>query len=173
MRFFLSFFTYAFITLWTSSAYSFSVDGFSSGSSPQAIMSIAKERSLDAWDILHDNLAIGKQSESRVDGTFAFCDNQLFVYSRSIDFDADFFPMAKKISDQYGDAVKIKTSEQTWNGNGGGFIRSITLVWYKDKDKIELSFVPEGRDGKGSLRYNRGASISYMAKTKCSVSQFK
>jgi hypothetical protein len=84
-------------------------------------------------------------------------------YTHHIDFDADYWPLLKSMLDEHGQPEKVEATRQTWSGPGGGFIVSTKLSWHVADDTIELLFSPEGRDGKGNLRYVRLASVSYSA----------
>ena len=46
-------------------------------------------------------------------------------------------------------------------------IESIDMLWKRgDGTELSISFTPEGRDGAGTLRYNRGTSISYIDRSR-------
>lgn len=154
-------------------AHAFTVDGFSSGMSREQVAAVAESRALEVWEMQRGSVAIGRRSDLRVDGTFAFCDGALFVFSHSVDFDADYFQLMRDFLAKYGQPREISTAEHPWTGQGRGKIRSIDTVWVTSSDRVSISLTPEGRDGKGQLRYNRSVNVSYVSKTSCSMGHFR
>jgi len=153
-------------------ARAFTADGFTSGMSPSDLASVAASRSLEAWEHSDGIFAVGKRSESRVDGTFTFCDSKLFAYNRVLDFDVEYFQTVQRFLAEFGQPNRLTTEEQPWPGPGGGYVRSVQLLWTRGDDRVTLSVIPEGRDGRGALRHNRSATVSYLSRTRCSAKQF-
>lgn len=154
--------------LFAAPAQAFEADGFASGMSRDQIAASAVNRGLEAWDSIFDNLTIGKQIDARIDGMFSFCKGRMSWYNRPIDFTAEYYPSVEALLSRFGQPKSTVIDQQPWSGPGGGYIRTISTVWAHGKDRITLSVSPEGRDGKGGLRHNTGASITYSASTQCS-----
>jgi len=162
---------FALIAICPLTAGSFTADDFTSGMSRGALVAIAASRSLEVWDIAAGSVAMGRRSELRVDGTFAFCEDGLYAYNHNVDFDVDYFQTVQKLLADYGQPTKLATELQSWVGPGGGYVRSVQLIWRRGDDRVTVNVAPEGRDGKGALRHNRHASVSYLARSKCSAGQ--
>lgn len=93
--------------------------------------------------------------------TLAFCKGKVMSVSRPIDADVDFVP-AVNIALRDRGQPQVMTSSQAWSGPGGGSVESLTLRWVRAGVRYDISITPEGRDGRGDLRHNRGASISFV-----------
>ncbi len=87
------------------------------------------------------------------------------AYSKAIDPDNDYVPTLERNLSSWGQP-KVSVRRQPWSGPGGGDIVSLDNLWKRGSDEINLSFSPEGRDGKGGLRYNRGAFLSYADRSR-------
>jgi hypothetical protein len=148
-------------------ATAFDIDGFRSGMTREQLSAEAKNGGLEANQGPYGSWYIGKAAENRIDGTFSFCGKALVSYHRSVDFDVDYTPSLRTFIEKHGQPRRVRTTQNPWTGPGGGSIARVDMAWYAGNDRITLSFSPEGRDGKGQLRHNRGASISYDAKNPC------
>ena len=112
---------------------------------------------------------IGNFSEYRFDGTFTFCKGEgLVLYSRTIDFDADYMPAFHSFLEKNGQPKRTSNLQIPMYGNGSLVVPTVEIAWYKGNDRITLSFSPELRDGKGQLRLSRNAYINYATKSSCS-----
>lgn len=154
------------------SATAFTADGYKSGMSRAEVTTIASGRSLEIWDVAEGVIALGIRSDFRIDGTITFCESRLYAYNRNIDFDADYVQTLQRFLSEYGQPARVFTGEQPWSGPGSGYVRSAQMSWWKGDDRVSLTVVPEGRDGKGMLRHNRNANVSFLARSKCSFDQF-
>jgi hypothetical protein len=160
------------VSLLTASAQAFEADGFASDMSRAQIEVAARHRGLEAWNTDFDNLVIGNRPNMRIDGVFAFCDDKMRWYNRPLDFDSDYYAAMESFLGNFGQPSSTTVGQQPWNGPGGGYVQSVSTVWKSEKDRITLSFSPEGRDGKGALIHNRAASVSYVAATRCTSSNW-
>ena len=152
--------------------HAFDVDGFRSGMSREELNAVASFRSFETWNTGPSSVSMGKPAESRIDGSFAFCNRQLSSYSRAVDVDADYYQVVHELLLKYGQPTKVLAKEEPWIGTGGGSIRSIEMFWRHGKERTDVRLSPEGSDGTGALRYKRYASISFVARTTCNSKYF-
>lgn len=149
----------------SSAAAAFDVDGYRSGMTPAEVAAIAQRNGLEMWQMpnMPGAWAIGIRAQYRVDATFAFCaPTGLVAYSHSLDPDNAYLPAVERAIAAWGQP-KVSVRREVWTGPGGGDVESIDMLWKRsDGTELSVSFGPEGRDGKGALRYNRGASIGYV-----------
>jgi hypothetical protein len=157
----------AMLLIASSAASAFDVDGFHSGMTPADVAAIAQRQGAEAWEYQPGMWATGIRSQYRIDGTFSFCASTgLVSYSRSLDPDADYLPTVERTLSALGQP-KVTVRRGPNPGPGGGDVQSIDLLWAHDRtSEILISLIPEGRDGKGALRYNRAASVSYLDRTR-------
>lgn len=153
--------------LFTTGANAFDIDGFRSGMTREQLILEAKNRGLEAKESAYGSWIIGEFATYRIDGNFSFCGEGLVSYNRMVDFDVDYIPSLQNLIEKHGQPHLIRTTKNPWSGPGGGYILGVEVTWYANNDRIQLSFYPEGRDGKGQLRHNRTASISYFTKNTC------
>ena len=150
-------------------ASAFDVDGYRSGMTPADVAAIAQRQGLETWQMANmpDDWAIGIRAQSRIDATLAFCaPTGLIAYSHPLDPDNAYLPTVERTITAWGQP-KVSVRRLVWSGPGGGNIESIEMVWKRgDGTELSISLVPEGRDGAGALRYNRGASISYIDRSR-------
>ena len=148
----------------------FDVDGFRSGMTRNQVIARAQEMGLESREGHLKNLEIGRFSENRVDGRFAFCpsDSTLVWYDREIDFDNEFVATLQSFIEKYGQPNRVETTKIPWLGQGGGSSHHAYFTWDTNEDKISLRLTPLGRDGKGEIKYDRGSSVSYFPKNPCS-----
>ena len=146
-------------------ASAFDVDGYRSGMTPADVATVAQRQGLEMWQMANmpGDWAIGIRAQYRIDATFAFCaPTGLVSYSHSLDPDNAYLLTIERTIAAWGQP-KINVRRQVWTGPGGGEIESIDMLWKRgDGTELSVSYTPEGRDGAGALRYNRGASISYL-----------
>ena len=156
------------LILFALSSEAFEVDGFRSGMTREQLTTEAVNRGLEVKEGPYGSILIGKFAEYRIVGSFGFCGDALIAYSHSIDFDVDYIPTLRTTIERLGQPQRVRTLQSPWSGSGGGNVQSVGMTWYTGNDRINLSFNPEGRDGKGQLRYFRSASIDYASKNACS-----
>jgi len=159
----------ALLMLASGAALAFDVDGYRSGMTPDDVAAIAQRQGLDMWQIANmpGDWAIGTRAQYRIDSTFAFCAPAgLISYSHSLDPDNAYLPTVQRTIAAWGQP-KVSVRRLVWSGPGGGDIESIDMLWKRgDGTELSISFTPEGRDGAGTLRYNRGTSISYIDRSR-------
>ncbi|MFM0060980.1 hypothetical protein PQR64_35740 [Paraburkholderia phytofirmans] len=147
----------------------FDVDGYRSGMTPGQVAAMADRQGLDMWQMadVPGDWAIGIRAQYRIDATFAFCAPAgLFAYAHSLDPDNAYLPAVERTIAAWGQP-KVSVQRVAWSGPGGGDIQSIDMLWKRgDGTELSISFTPEGRDGAGALRYNRGTSISYIDRSR-------
>ncbi|MDT4878965.1 hypothetical protein FQZ97_1146030 [compost metagenome] len=133
---------------------------------PAEAAAVISNRGLEVWEIQGGMWAFGIRSQARVDGTFTVCQRfGLMAYARDLDPDSDYLPTLERTLTSWGQpAVSVRRGP--WPGPGGGDVQTIDMKWKRAADEVTLSLSPEGRDGKGALRYNRGASISYVDRSR-------
>jgi hypothetical protein len=149
-----------------SSVFAFDVDGIRTGITTSELVAIGQRRGLEVKETVFGNWTMGKFSEYRIDGVFTFCGGGLISFNRSIDFDVDYVPFLNQTSGKYG-APQVRTTALEVSGAPGQSVPRVEMVWYTGNDRITLSFSPEMRDGKGTLRFNRHASVDYLTKSSC------
>ena len=148
-------------------ALAFNADGYTSWMTKEQVIALSSYRGLKAWENKDGLLLVGKPEESRIDGTFSFCNNWLVAYNRTIDLDAEYFPKLKELMHYYGQPVNVEAREIPWSGPGDGFLNLVDLRWYYGNDRADLYFNPEARDAKGKLKYVRAANISFSTRNAC------
>lgn len=159
----------------STSAAAFDVDGFRTGMTVDEVAARARSQ---GWQLAKNNVFQGSYSEYRFDANgkvsdlgpagFGFCDSgQLVAYNVSIDFDTEYVPKLRELVQTYREQPHVTVEQSLWGGSGGGYIQSVRLRWLVGKDRIDIEFSPEGRTGAGSLKYNRGASVSYFSLNLC------
>ena len=158
-----------YVFIYAGLGHAFDVDGWRSGMSLTQFQREVTAKGAESWES-NGNYFVGRKGEARIDGSFYFCQGRLVSYSRSIDFDVDFSSALSKLLDQLGRPDRIEVLQQNWTGPGSGLINSTYMTWLHSDEKLILSFTPEGRDGKGNLRYNRGASQGFQIRNSCFTS---
>lgn len=98
---------------------------------------------------------------TEVFATLAFCRGRLIAVTRMIDPDTDWLPAVQAGTRDRG-PPQVSTKTQEWSGPGGGTVSSLVLRWRGGGADYDLSLTPEGRDGRGNLRHNRAASMSFF-----------
>jgi len=155
------------------SAQAFEVDGYTSGMSVTdlenaVVRSGSRFVARDGTAATYAAIRVGaKDPPVDVVATFSLCAGKLVYYGHSLDFDAAFASTLERLLQSNGQPTKVYVTRQPWSGQNGGYIVSTYMSWYQGQNRIELSFVPEGRTSKGELRHSRAASISYAAKNTC------
>jgi hypothetical protein len=154
----------------TTPAFGFNAEGFQTGMTVDQVAAAMKARGLtlrsggkgpfSAYYVLRVDRS-GNPDPSGPLISLLFCEGGLVSFSHSIDFDADYIPMLKTILEQHGNPGRVTVRTQPWSGPGGGYLSSSEMYWYFGDDRVTLSFNPDGRSGKGVLRYSRGGSIGY------------
>jgi hypothetical protein len=147
--------------------YGFDVDGFHTGMTREELVNVARQRGLEAKELTSSSWGVGTSDDNYTDSNFNFCGDGLIAYSRSIDFDIDFVRSLHTLTESNGQPQEILTKEYPWSGPGGGNIHGVEIIWRHDSEKIEIAFLPEGRDDHGKIRNTRAASISYTTKNTC------
>ncbi|MGF6771124.1 glycerate kinase [Paraburkholderia sp. GAS199] len=89
----------------------------------------------------------------------------MVAYSKNMDADSEYVPTVERSMNMWGQP-KVLVRHMPWPGPGGGETQDVTMLWRQGTTEITVSFTPEGRDGKGALRYNRTASIAYVDKAR-------
>jgi len=157
-------------------AQAFDVDGFKSG---MTLAQVASELKHYQLKVIKEELnwgayvAVPLNEKGDVDLTrpgfpvFNFCKGRLFLYSRPIDFDADYIAVLEERLRTFGSPQKVLTERQPWEGPGGGYVATARMRWYEGEQRIDLTFSPEGRTGTGALRHFRNAAIEYAQKNSC------
>jgi hypothetical protein len=93
-----------------------------------------------------------------------FCNGRIVHVIRNFAADTDWLPTVRAAIQSRGQP-QVMVLSQPWSGPGGGYVGSLILRWSDGQSRYELSVSPEGRDGKGALRYNRSASESHFQVT--------
>ncbi len=94
--------------------------------------------------------------------TMAFCRGRLISISRSIDADNEWVDRVRAaVASRCQPTIVTRTDP--WSGPGGGTVEAVIMRWSDSRSRYEVSLAPEGRDGRGTLRHNRGASESVFA----------
>ena len=93
-------------SLFCTVVHAFDVNGFRPEMSREELDAVASSRSSETWNTGLGSVAIGTPAEWRVDGSFAFCDRQLFSYSRNVDVDTVYYPVICELLMKYGQPTK-------------------------------------------------------------------
>jgi hypothetical protein len=158
------------VSVWAASihtSFAFTVDGVQSQMTQEQLSNLAASRGREIWETLAGVWVVGKRSEYQIDGLFAFCGGGLIAYNRNFDFDADYMTILRSFLEKYGQPRRVEVSQNNIEGANPGIISTTRMIWYSGVDRVILSFNPEGRDGRGQLRYNRSANVGYASKNKC------
>jgi hypothetical protein len=152
-------------------ALAFDVDGYSSGMSVEQLINLANVRGEKALKVTGDVPGQGwvvTDSKGGINASLFFCDNHLQIYNHPIDFDAEYWQTLRSLLTEHGQPTKVEAQQQLWLGSGGGYVTHVSVSWRVGVDEITLDFNPEGRDGRGNLRYSRSASVIYrIADARC------
>ncbi|TGN96141.1 hypothetical protein [Burkholderia sp. USMB20] len=155
-------------------ASAFDVDGFRTGMSVNEVATIVRGQ---GWELGANKMIAGLYTEAHygADGkvaelgpeNFSFCNGRLIAYSRELDFDTEYVSQLREMIARYGSQPMVEVRQQTWSGPGGGYISSVATKWSVGRERVEISFIPEGRTGNGALKNYRGAHISYVFPGQC------
>ncbi|HDR9248826.1 TPA: hypothetical protein QDB50_000509 [Burkholderia vietnamiensis] len=156
------------------SALGFDVDGFRTGMSVTEVATIVRSQ---GWALGPNNMIVGVYIEAHFgsDGkvtelgpaNFSFCNGRLIAYTRELDFDTEYVQQLREMVAKYGNQSTVEVRQQPWSGPGGGYISTVATKWSVGRERVEVSFTPEGRTGNGSLKYHRGANVSYVFPGQC------
>jgi hypothetical protein len=156
------------------SASAFDVDSFRTGMSVNEVATIVRSQ---GWMLGPNNMIAGLYMEAHYgpDGkvtelgpaNFSFCNGRLIAYTRELDFDTEYVQQLREMVVRYGSQPTIEVRQQPWSGPGGGYISTVATKWAVGRERVEVSFTPEGRTGNGSLKYSRGANVSYVFPGQC------
>lgn len=162
------------ITTASVSALAFDVDGFRTGMSVNEVATVVRGQ---GWTLGPNNMVAGVYIEAHFgpDGkvmelgpaNFSFCNGRLIAYTRELDFDTEYVQQLRDMVARYGSQSTIEVRQQPWSGPGGGYISTAATKWFVGRERVELSFTPEGRTGNGSLKYYRSANVSYVFPGQC------
>jgi len=143
----------------------FNVDGVRSGMTTEELVNHGARLGLEVKSGDGLNYLMGKLSQYQIEGSFVVCNGRVVSYSKSVDFDADYANLAMDMIRRYGQprvaATRMPLVQST------ATIPQVAMTWLENEDRIELSFSPEVRDGKGALKMNRGAQLRYSVSNTC------
>jgi hypothetical protein len=111
------------------------------------------------WRIGDGHALLLKASE--VYASVVFCRGRVMAARRILNADSDWLPAIDRATREHGQPQVITTTTP-WSGPGGGNVTSVVLRWEEASIQFDISNSPERRDGKGSLRQNGAASLSFV-----------
>jgi hypothetical protein len=167
--------------LFAASAHAFEVDNYTSGMSVADLEKIVVRSDTQLRAYQQEEGRGQSYSAVRVDekgtsvdilATFTTCAGKLTSYGHNVDFDADYASLLEGLLRDYGQPKKVYVKREPWSGPNGGYIVITYMTWYQGLDRVELSFVPEGRTSKGELRHSRTATIRYATKNACWLAKY-
>jgi hypothetical protein len=95
-------------------------------------------------------------------GVVAFCNDKLYFYSHSLDFDLDFANALEKMLDQYGPPTSVRSYRSDYYDKPL-FKSQIDFVWKKGDDEIRATVLPEKKSPEGKILVSRTVNVTYVS----------
>jgi hypothetical protein len=154
--------------LTTFTCLAFEANGFKTGMSIERAKQVVSSKSMNVRGMVIDgrtsNTGGFEQfsffNDTAYGGVLAFCNDKLFFYSHSVDFDLDFANALEKMLDHYGQPTSLKSYRSDFNDKPL-LMSQIDFVWKKADDEITSTVVPEKKSPDGKILVSRIVNISY------------